>query len=85
MRDMAAPTEPSERTDRPKDLLGGFAPLVVAAILALLVVSLVPSVAPEHIVSVPADEASEPATTSTTLAPTTTVAPAAPAETTVVP
>jgi hypothetical protein len=51
-----------ERPERPKDLLGGFAPLVVAAILALLVVVLVPSVAPERIVSVPSDA---PATTTT--------------------
>ena len=58
---------------RPKDLLGGFAPLVVAAVLAVLVVLLVPSVAPEHVVSVPVDE---PAATTTTSAPaTTTIAP----------
>lgn len=50
--------------DRPekKELLGGFAPLVVAAILAVLVVVLVPSVAPERIVNVPVEE---PATTTT--------------------
>lgn len=53
---------------RPEDLLGGFAPLVVAAVLALLVVLLVPSVAPEHIVSVPSDG---PATTTTAPVPAT--------------
>lgn len=80
---MAAPTD----RPRPADgagLLRGFAPLVVAAIVALLVVLLVPSVAPEHIVSVPAGGSG--ATASTTAGVTsTTSAPAAPAETTVVP
>jgi hypothetical protein len=64
-----------EPTDRPKDLLGGFAPLVVAAILALLAVVLVPSVAPEHIVSVQSDLPT--ATTTTTAPSATTTAPAA--------
>ena len=57
-----------ERTDRPKELLGGFAPLVVAALLAVLIVVLVPSVAPEHIVSVPV-EATDTSTTTTTVSP----------------
>lgn len=67
-----------ERSERPKDLLGGFAPLVVAAILAILVVVLVPSVAPEHIVSVPSEGAASTTTTATTApaaAPTTTAVP----------
>lgn len=55
-----------ERKDRPKELLGGFAPLVVAALLAVLIVVLVPSVAPEHIVSVPVEGAD---TSTTTVAP----------------
>jgi hypothetical protein len=65
---------------RPKALLGGFAPLVVAAVLALLVVLLVPSVAPEHVVSVPVDEPAATSSTSTTTATTATTA--VPAETT---
>ena len=55
------------RTDRPKELLGGFAPLVVAALLAVLIVVLVPSVAPEHIVSVPVEGTDT--STTTTVAP----------------
>ena len=75
MRTMATD---DRRNERPRDLLGGFAPLVVAALLALLVVVLVPSVAPEHIVSVPSDG---PAATSTTVATSTTPTTAAPAST----
>ena len=52
--------------DRPKELLRGFAPLAVAAVLAVLVVLLVPSVAPERIVSVPADGPAATSTTATT-------------------
>lgn len=66
---MADDTAPSTT---PKPLLGGFAPLLVAAALALLIVLLVPSVAPEHIVSVPAPEAVPASTTTTATTPTTT-------------
>ena len=52
--------------ERPTDLLRGFAPLVVAAVLAVLIVLLVPSVAPERFVAVPAEP------TTTTTRPTTT-------------
>lgn len=37
----------------PRPLLGGFAPLVVGLVLALLMVLLVPSVAPERVVTRP--------------------------------
>ncbi|HET7721427.1 MAG TPA: hypothetical protein VFK43_15780 [Acidimicrobiales bacterium] len=50
----------------PKELLGGFAPLVVAAVLAILVVLLVPSVAPERIVRVPVEGGAATTTTTTT-------------------
>jgi competence protein ComGC len=40
------------RDGRP--LLGGFGPLVVAVVLAVLMVLLVPSVAPERVVTRPA-------------------------------
>ena len=70
----------NDTDDRPRDLLRGFAPLAVAVVLAVLVVLLVPSVAPERIVSVPADgpAATSSSTTATTAAPL-------PAETTVAP
>ena len=75
MRDMTATNDRTSSTAA-TPLLRGFAPLVVAALLALLVVLLVPSVAPERMVAVPSDgpattapPASAPTTTPTTVAP----------------
>lgn len=56
-----------QQRQQQRELLGGYAPLVIAAVLALLVVLAVPSVAPEHVISVPADGA----TTTTVPLPTT--------------
>jgi hypothetical protein len=55
--------------DRPALLLRGFAPLAVALILGILMVVLVPSIAPEKVVVHPGD----PIVTTTTIATTTTV------------
>lgn len=53
-------------------LLGGFAPLAVAALLALLAIVLVPSVAPEQIVLERDAAEAPPLPTSATTSPTTT-------------
>ena len=41
----------------PDDLFRGFGPLVVAVLLALLVIALLPSIAPEEIIEAPAGTA----------------------------
>jgi hypothetical protein len=73
MREMADTTN-----DTPTPLLGGFAPLAVAGLLAILIVLLVPSVAPEQIVPVtttqPAPQVTAPSTTAPPAATTTTAA-----------
>jgi hypothetical protein len=51
-------------------LFRGFGPLVAGAVLFVLMLLLAPSVAPEHVVERPA-----PSVSTTTIAPTTTVAP----------
>jgi hypothetical protein len=60
-----------DQETNPTPLLGGFAPLLVGVLLALLAVLLVPSVAPEQIVPVttPRPAPAVPTTTSTTVAP----------------
>ena len=49
-------------------LFGGFGPLILALLVALVITLAIPSVAPEQIVRVPADEQSDTTTTTTTTA-----------------
>jgi hypothetical protein len=49
---MSAIGEPTTRRKLPPMLLWGFAPLVLALVLVVLVVVFAPSVAPEHFVPV---------------------------------
>ena len=58
------------RQPRNVHLFRGFGPLVAGAVLFVLMLLLAPSVAPEHVIERPASSVS-----TTTIAPTTTVAP----------